>query len=144
MLDIWRQAQWYPPAVDSFASNPAAAFVAFIVRGWTQSCFSQGMVGGVPAVLRVPDNASPRCCCRVPHEDVLGPFSPSASLTYSGVLSKGWVSSAWWGYCGDEPRVVALIACTVQPHLPTKPRLLLDPSQRQGGPLSMHTGSEPT
>lgn len=26
---------------------------------------------------------------------------PSASSTHPGVLSRGWASSAQWGYCGD-------------------------------------------
>lgn len=90
-----------------------------------------------------PQDAAAECLMKM-SRGLRGHSVPSASPTYSGVLSKGWASSAWWGYCGDEPRVVALIACTVQPHLPTKPRLLLDPSQRQGGSLGMRTGSEPT
>ena len=47
------------PTSSGFASNPAAAFVAFVVGGWNPSCYSQGSIEGVPDVLRVPANASP-------------------------------------------------------------------------------------
>lgn len=47
------------PTSSGFASNPAAAFVPFVVGGWNLSCYSQGSVEGVPDVLRVPANASP-------------------------------------------------------------------------------------
>lgn len=47
------------PTSSGFASNPAAAFVAFVVGGWNQSCYSQGSLEGIPDVLRVPANASP-------------------------------------------------------------------------------------
>lgn len=47
------------PTSSGFASNPAAAFVPFVVGGWNLSCYSQGSIEGVPDVLRVPANASP-------------------------------------------------------------------------------------
>lgn len=67
-------------------------------------------------MLRVPVNASPRRCCKV----ITKSLSPGASGAIQfplqawplpGVPSGGWVSSAWWGCCGDEPQVAVLTAC---------------------------------
>ena len=54
-----RGASMLLPTSSGFASNPATAFVAFVVGGWNPTCYFQGSLEGVPDVLRVPANASP-------------------------------------------------------------------------------------